>query len=277
MVSVSNVWDRSIEFINDHLGALLPVAIFAIFVPTSISGALGNAGPAVPPTIALLVSIASLAFALLQLWGQLAIVAHVLEPAPGARAGRRALRRLPVAIGVLIVLGLATLAAMVPLLSLMVMGGVDLTRFNGGTVTMPAMPTGYGTAALIYALALLVVIAVFAARLIVVMPVVVGEREGVRSIGRAFALTRGLTLRLIGILILYAVVTFVATLAARTVFGSILGLIAGGDGPFSVASVVSAVAVAAVTTAMVVLASVFSTTLYLAIAGRRDAVAAGFA
>jgi hypothetical protein len=38
MVKMSTVWDRTAEFLSDNIGAIVPVALLAFFVPASIGG-----------------------------------------------------------------------------------------------------------------------------------------------------------------------------------------------------------------------------------------------
>ena len=37
MISMGSVWDRTAEFLSDHLGTILPIALLAIFVPAVVS------------------------------------------------------------------------------------------------------------------------------------------------------------------------------------------------------------------------------------------------
>jgi hypothetical protein len=98
------------------------------------------------------------------------------------------------------------------------------------------------------------------------------ERRGVGLFARSFRLTRGITWKVIGVLILYFIVSQVSGLATKLVFGAVFGLIAGGNGPGSVSMVLTSVLVAAVSTAFAVLAAAFTAKLYLAIRDAREAI-----
>jgi hypothetical protein len=101
-------------------------------------------------------------------------------------------------------------------------------------------------------------------RLMALYAVVIAERRGIGALGRAFSLTRGVGGRLFGVMLLYVIVSEVAQLATRTVFGSIFALIFGSDPGISIGSVLTAILVAAVGTIFFVLAAVFGARLYLA-------------
>jgi len=272
MVKMGYVWDRTIEFLGDNIAVLLPIVLLAIFVPTSISNSLQGLQPTAAAGVKLGLGILSLGFAILSLWAQLAIAALAIDPAIGARASRIATARLLPAIGVYLLLLIGLLVLSLPLVALAIAGGVDVTMMRAAGA-MPSFPAGVGFAIAGYGLAYLIALLFIGARLTPLTSVVVAERRGVGAIRRAFALSRGLTWKLVGVIILYVVVMLVATLAAQTVFGSVLRLVAGGDGPVTVASVLTAVVVAAVSTAFTVLAAVFCAKLYVAIIRARDATA----
>ena len=85
MVNMGNVWDRTTEFLGENLGAIVPVALLAIFVPQSISGAIRLAGSGIDQGIGQGVTLALL---LPVVWGQLAITALALDPTGGRRAAQ---------------------------------------------------------------------------------------------------------------------------------------------------------------------------------------------
>ena len=117
MVKMSTVWDRTAEFLSDNIATLLPLALFAFFIPASIEGNFAAAGDGRAPGPVLGLRLIQIAFALLSLWGTLAITAMALDIAGEERPGAIALRRLPAAVLVSIVmlweLVLVTLAGLV--------------------------------------------------------------------------------------------------------------------------------------------------------------------
>ncbi|RYY41946.1 MAG: hypothetical protein EOP59_11150 [Sphingomonadales bacterium] len=115
-----------------------------------------------------------------------------------------------------------------------------------------------------------------AARLMVTTPVIVREGRWLSALRQSWKLTRGMTWRIIGVILLFALISWVSILAANTVFGSVFALIAGGDrAGVSLAGVLTSIVVAAVQTGFTVLVPAFTAKLYLALtaaAGLREGV-----
>ena len=103
------------------------------------------------------------------------------------------------------------------------------------------------------------------ARLLPLVPTVLNERLGLGAIARAFGVTRGLGLKLVGALVLYGIVLYVASSAAKWVTFIPLRLVLGGDG-IGTASFIGAVVGALVSTAFSVLAYAFIAQLYRRVA-----------
>ena len=268
MVKMGDVWDRTVAFLGDHLSTILPIALFAIFAPSCISGSLADVQVAAGTATRMALGLIPLAFAILSLWGQLAIAALAVEPALGGNATRAATARLLPAIGVYVVAFMVVfvvLGGQAMLFALL--GGYDLHQISvaGQTMQRMALPLQLSRGVAVVLLIEAGLMLLLVARLTPVTAVIMAERRGVGAFARAFQLTRGLTWKLVGVVVLYAVVTFIAVLAARTVFGSILGLLTSREGPISVAGVLTAVIVAAVSTGFTVLAAAFCAKLYAAI------------
>lgn len=273
MVRMGQVWDRTVEFLGESLGKVLPIAILAIFIPTSISGSLAGLQPTAGYGLRMAIGVLGLAFAVLSLWAQLAIAALAvgLVRSPGAAAGVATARLLP-AIGVYILLGLVLFVAMLPAVVLVAVSGIDLAAAQAGRVTVTSADSGYILAAGLYGLVAMLVLLFVGARLVPLTAIIVAERRGAGAIPYSIRMTRGLTWRLFGVILLYVVVAFVATMAVQTVFGTVLRLVDGGTGPVTVSGVVTAIAVAAVSTGFTVLAASFCAKVYAALASPRDGV-----
>lgn len=270
MVNMGTVWDRATEFLSDNLSAVVPLALFAIFLPMSIQANLDPLAKAGGPA-AVAIQIISLILSVVSLWGQIAIIALAIDPAAGrAPAILAANKRLLPVIGValLMLLGALLLAAPIPIA--MGMAGFDFQAAMAGG--QPDMPSGTAGFVAVYGIALVIVLIALAARLALVNPAIICERRGVGVIRRSFVLTRGIAWKVVGVIILFAIVAIVAVLAAQTVFGSILQLIAGGEGDVSVATVLTSILVGAVTTGFTVLATAFTAKLYLAVRDAREAI-----
>ncbi|MET0308037.1 MAG: glycerophosphoryl diester phosphodiesterase membrane domain-containing protein [Sphingomonas sp.] len=267
MVKMSTVWDRTAEFLSDQIGAIVPVALLAFFVPASIGGSLEPVFLTASPGLMLGLRLVQLAFAILSIWGSLTITAMALDGVSGGTAGAIGRRRLLPALVVSVVLGVAMLLLTLPLPIFLAASGYDLTAVaRGETVEISS------TAAAvlwIYTLVLLVALAWIAARLFVMTPVIVREERMFGAIPQSWRLTRGSAWRIVGVLILFVVVAIVSGLAAKTVFGSIFALIAGGgEEGISLAGVLTSIVAAAVQTAFLVLAPAFAAKLYLALSAQ---------
>lgn len=274
MVKMGNVWDRATEFLSDHVALILPIAIFALIVPTSITGSLAEFQNSGSTSVRAGLALLGLGFAILGIWAQLAIAAMAIDPDYARRATATATARLLPAVGVYLVLFLAVFVILaVQIVAIGVIGGVDFSQvqWGRGNAQPLKLPPGLGIGFWLLMLAELIALIVLLARLAPLTGVIVAERRGIWAIKRAFHLTRGLTWKLIGVLILYAVVAWVATAAAQFVFGSIMRIIAGGDGQVTVAGVVTSVVVAAVGATFTVLAAAFTAKLYVATARLAEA------
>jgi hypothetical protein len=266
MVAMGNVWDRTAEFLSENITAILPIALLAFFIPTSIAGNFRDAGAVGSESLKLVLGLVQVAFAILAVWGTLAITAMALDPAARHGAGGIALRRLPATLLVSIAMLLAVLVLAAPIGVVLIRAGLnfmapdDMRNFQLDSAT--------GGAIAIYGLVLMIVLFWIGARLIVTTPVIVHERRLFDALGRSWRLTRGYALRIIGVLILYVIVSWVADLAARTVFGSIFALVVGGQGEgVTLAGVLTSIVGAAVQTGFSVLGAAFTAKLYLALAG----------
>lgn len=266
MVKMGSVWDRTAEFLSDNLGAITPVALFAVFTPLSI---LFNLVPLVP-----LVQSGSagsygvvcvmLLLAIYLRGGLLTISALAANPDLRSDAAvRLALQRLPLLVG-LMLLYLAVLWLLsLPLSLILAANGLSPEAVQaGGSVSLP-VGASWGIAA---ALLLWIGLGIWLGARVAVLtqPIVASERLGLRTVTRAWRLSRGLTVPIIGVALLYSVVSMVSVLAAQMVFGSVLRLFAGGDGSISVAAVLTSVAAATVATGFMILANAFTAKLYVA-------------
>lgn len=271
MTSIETVWDTTSEFIGDRLGDVLRIAVPLMFLPMALIGNLMPLAGREPSLRNLVLGLAVVALAVISLWGKLALTALVLNPADPNAAIRIGAGRLPAKMLVALVeLAVSALVA-TPIFVACVLAGI----VPGQMPTAGAYPTiGLGPAVfiLLYSLALGLVALVLLARLLLVDPALVGEARGLSALPRSLRLTRGLTLKLIGVLLLYVIVLQVATLATRTVFGTILGLFTIGDGPVNVATIITATLVALVETGFAVLAVVFAARLFVTVRDHRETI-----
>lgn len=265
MVKMATVWDRTAEFLSDNIGTVVPIALLAIFAPTSIGGNFSHAMTSAGPGLALTLTLVQLAFAVLSVWGSLAIIALATDSASAQEAGKLAARRLPVALAVSVALFAVAIVALLPLPAMLAANGYDLGAIARGTDVAFSGPMG--VAVLVYLLVFAGLSLWIGARLMVWMPVLVREKRSFDALAESWSLTRGMTLRIIGVCMLYALVAWVSVLAAQMVFGVIFELVAGGGGDgVTLAGVLTSVVVAAVQTCFAVLVPAFTAKLYVALA-----------
>lgn len=275
MVSVGTVWDRAVDFVRDHLGTVMPVLIVTQFAAPAVSGSLAGVRADATGALAAGLGLLSLATTIISLWGALYLVGFAAQPsgredrhAAMTIATNRFLPLIGISIVVLVVLGILAL----PGILLAVASGFDFMAIANGTSVQPAEFEKLGSAGL-YLLVFALFILWLSARLLPINAVVAMERRGLGAFRRAFALTRGMTWKLIGLILLYAIVAGIAVSAAQFVFGAVVALIVGDSGGLSVAAIAGAVAVSAVSSVLALYQSAFIGKLYRAIVGEQDDMA----
>ncbi|WP_374145540.1 hypothetical protein [Sphingomonas sp. 28-63-12] len=276
-VNMGTVWDRATEFLGDNIAAVTPIALAAIFLPASINDAIAPLATS-NPGMQTGINVAGLLLAVVSVFGQLAIIAMAVDHGrTAAEAARSALAQLLMAIIITILVVALVMIGLLPLVGLLVAAGIDVKVFASNdqaaiAQTLSAMPTGFGWAIAAYSL-LWVIGSIWAsARFSLGFPALVDERRGFGALARSWQLTRGLALKIVGVLLLYVIVSGVAALAAKAAFGGVLGLVAGGTAPGSFAAVVTSIAVGAVGTAFAVLQAAFIAKLFVAARDRAQEV-----
>lgn len=273
-VSMSTVWDRTSEFLSEHFAKVAGVAALTVFVPTVITEVLAPLGTSGGMNIKLGLGILSLVLGIVTLWGQLTIVAMALDGTDPAQSRARATRWLPAAILVIVAILLAAFVLVLPIIFTLYANGIDPTQLNQTGALQTITPGASGFIAL-YVLILIPLSFWLVARFaILTTPVVVAEDKSLGAFGRAFRLSRGLTWRIIGVILLYAIVMGIASLAAGTVLGSLFAFLFQSTSPISTATVLTALVTALVATIFTVIGTVYPAKLYLAARAREDAATA---
>lgn len=282
MVRMSTVWDRSTQVMAGRFGMLATIAGLLGVVPAVVQQVFflsRTGGTAAPLTAADLaafgggMALVGLLVGVCALWNGLSLVAAASNPGiTGAgQAMAAGLRRLPVLIGLslLLVLLLAVLA--VPAFALL---GLGIGRLAGGVspfqagyaagsvgAVSPGALLGFG----LYSLVLFVLFVWLSARLILLNPVIVNERRGFGSFARSFELTRGLALRIVGVLILFGIVFLVLSFAVQAVVGVVLSLLFGVGSKLAV--FLTAIVSACVGAALTIVFTTFTAQLYRSVTG----------
>jgi hypothetical protein len=270
MVSMGTIWDRTQEVLRGRAGILLSIAALTIYLPAVVNA--GVQAYTLGSPLAALTGITGLVSGVLTIWGTLALIAVASDPATDAAAayGRAGPRVLP-AIGVILLLVLAVAVLAVPLIAILAASGLDFAAIARGA--SPGTPSGgmVGLAAL-YVLVLVVVGIWVSARLALLYPVVLHERLGLGAIGRTWSLTRGLALKIIGVLLLFGIVLGIAAIAVQLIAGVVFRLIVGAD-QIATTTLLTALLTTVVTALGTVVQSTFTAQLYVALTGREAAAA----
>lgn len=256
------VWDRTMDVLRGRGGILTRLALLFLLIPGAVSAAVGSAVTPNTP-LALVASLVSLVASIILVAGVLAITAVASDPDVDARrATQVAFARLLPALGAIVLIMVALFVVLIPITLLIMHAGAtfnpatgrfDMTRASGGALNLAG---AVGLLALILGLW-------FTAKIAPLFAVIVNERRGLGAFARSFRLTRGSTLRLIGVIILYGIVVIVAVMAATLVSGVIARLLLGPDASGGVAFV-TGVASTAVTALLTVVQSVFYARFYVA-------------
>ncbi len=271
-VRIGSVWDSAQQVLAGRMGMLLPFAAIGFVLPAILQlllvpetmAAEMTAGASVTGLLVGLVTI------VLGIWAQLAIMALATHPATtSAEASRVGFQRLLPLLGVACAMGLVIfLVVLVPIFVLH-LTGFDFIRAmatQGNPALLPPVPAGAGLFLGLYALALVILGFWLMARLILTYAVVLNERRGLGAIRRSIALTKGMTWRLIGVILLFSILVLVATAAVQGVTAILLRLILGAERQALTLGLTTIVA-SIVTAGFMTLAYVFIARLYVATAG----------
>ena len=263
--TMSAVWDRSVAVLQGRGAMLAAIAVPAMLLPAIVRvAAQAYADPASPAAsgIAGLIGIVAI---VVTLWGQLAIIAAASDPMVMKRdAMRMATARLPVAIGLALLVLIVVMLVFTPVIVALAGAGLDMQAMATGVA--PALPPRLAGFIGLYTFVFLIAALFVGTRMVLLYPVILLERVGIGAFARSFRLTRGLTWRILGVLLLYIVVLVVASGAARLVVGTVAALALG---PSATATFIAGIATAVVSVPLAVVAVVFTAQLYVA---NREAV-----
>lgn len=275
MVNMRAVWARTAAFLSERAGMLAPFTLAVIWVPTVVAALIPPLAAERGTAVQVAVILAGLALSILAYWGRSVVMTAAMAPEQGMAARRLAIRRFPVLIGVMLLLGIVLIVAVSPVFLILMMYGVDPAVFVGASDQL--IPADAAMMAGGYFLLLIPILLTLGARLVLVAPVVIAEGMGIGAINRSATLTRGMTGRLIGMILLYAAVALLTTLGVTDGLGRVLIPALGGDGPWAPGVLATLVLLALAETLLGVVAATFVGKLYLAAVARQhrtDAAAA---
>lgn len=276
MVRINAVWDRTVEVLRGRASMLGGIAFVLLFLPNLVQNAITAFFATPSAGYFAVVGLVALGLGVLSIWGNLSIVAAASDPATDRGAAMAiGASRLPTAIGLSLLMLLAVFVLMLPAFVFLGASGLPFQTFTRATqpvnVDFSGVSGGAVAGAVLYFLFVLFPVVIWlSARLCLFAPVVVNERLGLQTFGRAWRLTRGLTWRIIGIFILfglvYAIVSGAATLVVQIVFRLLLG-----ENGTPLATFLGGICGGAAAAAFGVVTGTFTAQLYRMVSGREAA------
>jgi hypothetical protein len=261
-LSITTAWNETVDFLKGNFGALFTVALAFIALPSVAMQALGPAqaaaGEAPEPGLWLLFFPIVI---VLSIVGTLAISALALrrENVVGAAIALGFRRFLPM-LGASLLLGLAALIIAVPL--------VLLTGIDPEKLRSPSPETAGSV--LLFACLFVILFLVIAVRLLLMSPVAAAERAGpVGIIRRSWELTKGHFWKLLGFVLLLAIVLMVVAAAVGAVGGILVAIVAGKPEPGSIAALLMLLIAGLVNAAWAAVFTSMIARIYVQLAGER--------
>jgi hypothetical protein len=225
-LSITQAWNETAEFVRREAGLLFPIAFMLVSLPNALLEALTPPAPMpgqAPEAGLWLLMIPVLIVA--SIVGNIAIAFLALRPGTSVgEALRRGLSRMPILLiaGLLIGIVFVILVTILAVIAVMIVPGAMAAAQSG--IPGPTMMT----VMLLLALVLIPIFLYFGARLMVMTPAAAAETGGpIQIIGRSWALTGGNVWKLVGFLVLVAILVLVLTGAIRAVSGILFALVAG--------------------------------------------------
>ncbi|TVV75041.1 hypothetical protein [Sphingomonas solaris] len=214
-ISISAAWEEANALARREAGLLAPVALALIVLPTVLMDQLrpvATAGAAAtgvdPGVLANPVSLLATLFA--------SLVISLLALGRGISVGeafRAAARRLAVAVGASVLLGLGFAMLALPAMPLLVGGEAAVQKLN------PAL----ALLLLLYCIAVMIALLFMLVRLLLLNTVAAAEPLGViATVRRSWALTQGMFWRLLGVIAAFFAASVVASVAVVAAGGTVL-------------------------------------------------------
>jgi membrane-anchored glycerophosphoryl diester phosphodiesterase (GDPDase) len=253
-ISMSAIWDESVVMIRRESHLMVPVALATVGVGSVISGLAQPETPAAGLNV-----IAILGFVIgfiLEVVGNLALMALALMP--GMSVGeslRLAVARLPKMLGIAAIFFIAIIALMIPVGIILKLSGAPISA----NMTPEELPAVVVLSALIVGALLLYI----SARLLTLSAVVVDRNPPViQAIKSSFAATHGIAGKIVGVVLLFLVVTLVISGAAASISGILFGMIGKAVGAPLLGTGLATVVTGMVSALLSIISTVFGATLY---------------
>lgn len=253
-ISMSAIWDESAALIRRESHLLVPVALATVGIGAVISGLTQPETPAAG--VGAMGILGFMVGNLLSLIGNLAIMALCLMP--GMSVGeslRLGVARLPKMLGIVVMFFFALLVLMIPIVIILKMSGAQISADMSpedvpGIAILLAIIVG---AALLYA----------SARLLTLSAVVVDRNPPIiETIKSSFASTNGIVAKIVGVLLLFFVVTLVVSGAVASLSGILFGMLGKAVSAPLLGKGLTVLATGMVSALLSIVSTVFAAMLY---------------
>lgn len=260
-LSISTAWDETKAMFASDGRLFASVALALIGVPSMISALIEPQGMTLDNQGPLWMDLLLLAFMILALVGQLALVRLALKPSitvGGAIA--HGARRMPVYLVTALIIGLGLVALVIPLAIIARLSGVPI---DGSISAM--------TPALALIMLAIVAIAFFVAvRMLMGTPVASAEQAGpIAIIKRSWTLTRGVWWRLFAFMLLLLIGAVIVLVAISAVIGTVVALALGPIEPMSASALLVGLFQGLFNAAFTALFAVMLARIYVQLSGRK--------
>lgn len=251
-ISMSAIWDETIVLVKRERQLLIPLSLATIGIGSAASALIQpEPNQAASATIAFA---ATLAANLLKLIGSLAIIALVLKPGLSvAESIRLAFSRMPKMLGVILLYLFAILVILLP----------ALLAANPGSLSAKTALTDISALAALLGVIGFFVIIYLGMRLVTLNVIIIDRNPPVwTAVKDAFAQSRGLATKLIGVLLLFVFVNAVVTGATVAVLGTLFGALGKALALPFLGQTIAALAGGMIEALMSILLAVFITKFY---------------
>ncbi len=253
-ISMSAIWDESAALIRRESHLLVPVALATVGIGSVISGLTQPETPA-----AGLGAIGAFGFVIgniLSLIGNLAMMALALMP--GMSVGeslRLAVARMPKMFGIVALFLIALIVMMIPIVIILKFSGAPISA-NMTAEELPAM-------AILLVLIVGAVLLYASARLVTLSAAMVDRNPPViEAIKSSFVATRGIAAKIVGVVLLFFVVTLVVSGAAASISGILFGMLGKAVGAPLLGKGLTVLVTGMVSALLSIVSTVFAAMLY---------------
>lgn len=253
-ISMSAIWDESAALIRRESHLLVPVALATVGIGSVISGLTQPVTPA--DGLGAIGAFGFIVGNILSLIGNLAMMALALMP--GTSVGeslRLAVARMPKMLGIVAVFLVALTALIIPVVFILKISG---TSFSANMTAQDLPPV-----ALLCALIVSAVLLYVSARLLTLSAAVIDRNPPViETIKSSFAATRGITAKIVGVVLLFFVVTLVVSGAVASISGILFGMLGKAVGVPLLGKGLTVIMTGMVSALLSIVSTVFAAMLY---------------